>query len=117
MLTFREMLAEYDGALDETTVLVAVGTVWLRARTRRIAASRPGESFDTFRASFAPDEAPPDVLPSGFNDFADHVIPELQRRGLFRTEYDGTTLREHLGLGLPKVPAAAYERCLLEPAR
>jgi alkanesulfonate monooxygenase SsuD/methylene tetrahydromethanopterin reductase-like flavin-dependent oxidoreductase (luciferase family) len=42
----------------------------------------------------------PDVLPSGFDDFADHVVPELRRRGLFRTEYDGTTLRDHLGLGL-----------------
>ncbi|WP_190815184.1 LLM class flavin-dependent oxidoreductase [Saccharopolyspora pogona] len=57
----------------------------------------------------------PDVLPSGFDDFADHVIPELQRRGLFRTEYDGMTLREHLGLGLPAVPAAAHERHLLDP--
>jgi alkanesulfonate monooxygenase SsuD/methylene tetrahydromethanopterin reductase-like flavin-dependent oxidoreductase (luciferase family) len=46
----------------------------------------------------------PDVLPSGFDDFADHVVPELQRRGLFRTEYDGTTLRAHLGLGLPSAP-------------
>jgi alkanesulfonate monooxygenase SsuD/methylene tetrahydromethanopterin reductase-like flavin-dependent oxidoreductase (luciferase family) len=43
----------------------------------------------------------PDVLPSGFDDFADHVIPELQRRGLFRREYAGTTLRDHLGLDVP----------------
>ncbi|MEV8516027.1 LLM class flavin-dependent oxidoreductase [Dactylosporangium sp. NPDC051484] len=50
----------------------------------------------------------PDVLPSGFDDFADHVIPELQRRGLFRTEYDGTTLRGHLGLGLPPVPSGRH---------
>lgn len=42
----------------------------------------------------------PDVLPSGFDDFADHVIPELRRRGLFRTGYEGTTLRDHLGLAL-----------------
>ncbi|MDQ7905121.1 LLM class flavin-dependent oxidoreductase [Phytohabitans sp. ZYX-F-186] len=47
----------------------------------------------------------PDVLPSGFDDFADHVIPELRRRGLFRTDYTGTTLRDHLGLGLPPAPA------------
>jgi len=40
----------------------------------------------------------PDTLPSGFDDFAEQVIPELQRRGLFRTEYTGTTLRDHLGL-------------------
>lgn len=45
----------------------------------------------------------PDALPSGFDQFVDHVIPELQRRGLFRTEYHGTTLREHLNL--PVQPA------------
>lgn len=44
----------------------------------------------------------PDVLPSGFDDFVDHVVPELQRRGVFRTEYDGTTLRGHLGLAVPR---------------
>ena len=33
------------------------------------------------------------------NDFVDYVVPELQRRGLFRREYEGTTLRQHLGLG------------------
>jgi hypothetical protein len=48
------------------------------------------------------------VLPSGFDDFADHVVPELRRRGLFRTEYEGTTLRAHLGLGLPAVPSATH---------
>ncbi|AZG47759.1 LLM class flavin-dependent oxidoreductase [Gordonia insulae] len=46
----------------------------------------------------------PDVLPSGFDDFADHLVPELQRRGLFRTEYESATLRGHLGLGLPSTP-------------
>lgn len=40
-------------------------------------------------------------LPGGLEDFADHVVPELQRRGLFRTEYEGTTLRENLGLERP----------------
>jgi alkanesulfonate monooxygenase SsuD/methylene tetrahydromethanopterin reductase-like flavin-dependent oxidoreductase (luciferase family) len=47
----------------------------------------------------------PDVLPSGFDDFADHLVPELRKRGLFRTEYDDTTLRGHLGIGLPKALA------------
>ncbi len=37
--------------------------------------------------------------PGTFNDFVDSVVPVLQRRGLFRTEYTGTTLRDHLGLG------------------
>ena len=43
----------------------------------------------------------PAWLPGSLTDFVDMVIPELQRRGLFRTEYAGTTLREHLGLPIP----------------
>lgn len=44
-------------------------------------------------------------LESGMRDFGRLVVPELQRRGLFRTEYEGTTLREHLGLKRPPHPA------------
>ena len=40
----------------------------------------------------------PPYFPGGFTDFIDLVIPELQKRGSFRTEYEGTTLRENLGL-------------------
>lgn len=40
-------------------------------------------------------------LPGGLEDVAYQVVPELQRRGLFRREYAGTTLREHLGLAVP----------------
>ncbi|RYZ10071.1 MAG: LLM class flavin-dependent oxidoreductase [Myxococcales bacterium] len=43
----------------------------------------------------------PAVLPSGLEAFVDHVVPVLQRRGLFRTEYSGTTLRDHYGLARP----------------
>jgi FMN-dependent oxidoreductase (nitrilotriacetate monooxygenase family) len=41
-------------------------------------------------------------LPGGLEDFANGVVPELQRRGLFRTQYEGRTLREHLGLTRPR---------------
>src|SRR5580658_5450849 len=41
------------------------------------------------------------TVPAGLDDFVDLVIPELQRRGIFRTAYEGTTLREHLGLPRP----------------
>jgi alkanesulfonate monooxygenase len=41
-------------------------------------------------------------VPGGLVDFVEQVVPELQRRGLFRTEYAGTTLREHLGLPRPE---------------
>ncbi|PPQ34489.1 LLM class flavin-dependent oxidoreductase [Rhodopila globiformis] len=40
-------------------------------------------------------------VPGGLDDFVDMVVPELQRRGLFRTEYEGRTLRENLGLPRP----------------
>lgn len=43
----------------------------------------------------------PDVLPDGLETFVDAVVPILQKRGLFRTAYSGTTLRDHLGLARP----------------
>lgn len=41
-------------------------------------------------------------LPAGLDDFVDKVVPELQRRGIFRREYEGSTLRENLGLPRPQ---------------
>ena len=41
-------------------------------------------------------------VPGGIEDFTGKVIPELQRRGIFRTEYEGATLRENLGLKRPR---------------
>ena len=41
------------------------------------------------------------TIPGGVEDFVRWVVPELQRRGIFRKEYAGTTLREHLGLPRP----------------
>jgi alkanesulfonate monooxygenase SsuD/methylene tetrahydromethanopterin reductase-like flavin-dependent oxidoreductase (luciferase family) len=41
------------------------------------------------------------TFPHGFAEFTDQVVPELRRRGLFRTEYEGRTLRENLGLPRP----------------
>lgn len=46
----------------------------------------------------------PDALPDGLQAFTEGVVPILQRRGLFRTEYEGTTLRDHLGLARPGHP-------------
>ncbi|NMV37853.1 LLM class flavin-dependent oxidoreductase [Ralstonia insidiosa] len=47
------------------------------------------------------------ILPGGLTDFIELVLPELRRRNLFRSEYAGTTLREHLGLRRPEHPARA----------
>ena len=52
------------------------------------------EACDGFNVMFP-------YLPGGLDDFVDKVVPELQRRGIFRTEYEGTTLRENLGLPRP----------------
>ena len=41
-------------------------------------------------------------LPAGLDDFVEKVVPELQARGLFRSEYEGATLRENLGLPRPE---------------
>ncbi|KCB42407.1 nitrilotriacetate monooxygenase component A [Bordetella hinzii 5132] len=46
-------------------------------------------------------------LPGGLDDFIELALPELRRRGLVRSEYQGSTLREHLGLHRPAHPAAA----------
>jgi len=43
----------------------------------------------------------PPLLPSGLGEFVEHVVPVLRRRGLFRSEYSGRTLREHYGLPRP----------------
>lgn len=43
----------------------------------------------------------PPLLPEGIEVFVDQVVPILQERGVFRKEYEGTTLREHFGLEKP----------------
>jgi FMN-dependent oxidoreductase (nitrilotriacetate monooxygenase family) len=57
----------------------------------------------------------PPYIPGAHDDFCSMVVPELQRRGLFRTEYAGRTLREHLGLPRPEsrygAPSAASTAC------
>ncbi len=52
------------------------------------------EASDGFNVMFP-------YLPEGLDDFVNRVVPELQRRGIFRREYEGRTLRENLGLPRP----------------
>ena len=42
-------------------------------------------------------------MPGAFEDFVELVVPELQRRGLFRKEYESDTLRGNLGLEIPEI--------------
>ena len=81
---------------------------WVICGTRRIA--------DTLEEWFVEGAADgynilPAYFPGAFADFVDLVVPELQRRGLFRRDYEGTTLRDHFGLrrltrGFPFRPRA-----------
>ena len=81
------------------------------ARQRMVVTGSPVQVADHMEEWFRKGAADgfnvlPPYLPGGLNDFVDLVIPELQRRGLFRKEYAGTTLREHLGLPRPKASYA-----------
>ncbi|KAK7755433.1 hypothetical protein SLS62_002661 [Diatrype stigma] len=53
------------------------------------------EGSDGFNVNFP-------YLPQGLDDLVEKLIPELQRRGIFRKDYEGTTLRDHLGLKRPE---------------
>ncbi len=52
----------------------------------------------------------PYLIPDGLDDIVDLLVPELQERGLYRTEYSGTTLRENLGLRAPLTHRSAADR-------
>ena len=89
-LTIRELYLRVAGARGHHIV---VGTPTDVAD--RMEAWFTGEAADGFNVM-------PQTLPGGLNDFVTMVIPELQRRGLFRTEYESTTLRGNLGLPWPE---------------
>ncbi|MDQ0847892.1 alkanesulfonate monooxygenase SsuD/methylene tetrahydromethanopterin reductase-like flavin-dependent oxidoreductase (luciferase family) [Streptomyces sp. V1I6] len=59
-----------------------------------------GRGADGFNIDFP-------YLPGSADDFVDHVVPELQRRGLYRSGYEGTTLRANLGIDAPRKAGAA----------
>ncbi len=76
-------------------------------RGHRTFAGTPEQIADTIQAWY--DDGAADgfnimapVLPSGLEAFVEHVVPVLRSRGLFRTAYEGTTLREHYGLTVPE---------------
>ena len=76
-------------------------------RAHRTVCGTPAEIADTLAHWFEAGAADgfnllPLTIPQGLDDIVDLLIPELQRRGLFRTEYEGATLRENLGLPYPE---------------
>ena len=76
-----------------------------------IAKGTPGQIADILEAWYTGKACDGFVLsmpvqPKALRDFVDLVVPELQRRGLFRTEYESTTLRGNMGLAIPPDPFA-----------
>jgi FMN-dependent oxidoreductase (nitrilotriacetate monooxygenase family) len=76
------------------------------ARGHWVVCGTPEEVADTLQEWFEARAADgfnilPAWFPGAFDEFVDQVVPILQRRGLFRTDYAGTTLRDHLGLARP----------------
>jgi FMN-dependent oxidoreductase (nitrilotriacetate monooxygenase family) len=75
-------------------------------RGHRVFAGTPEQIADQIELWFTSGAADgfnimPPSLPGGLTDFVEQVVPELRRRGLFRTEYTGHTLRDHYGLERP----------------
>lgn len=104
-LTIRELYKRVAGARGHWTI---VGTP-------RTIADRLQEWFENGAADGF--NIMPPLLPRDIDDFVDLVVPELQRRGLFRTEYEGATLRENLGLARPSVSRRVLRRVSLAGGR
>ncbi|KAI1371848.1 Nitrilotriacetate monooxygenase component A/pristinamycin IIA synthase subunit A [Hypoxylon crocopeplum] len=88
-LTVRQLAQRYGGYSG----LAFVGTVETVADEMEQWLVQEGS--DGFNVVFP-------FLPQGLDDVVERLIPELQRRGLFRKDYEGPTLRDHLGLKRPK---------------
>ncbi|MCF3171978.1 LLM class flavin-dependent oxidoreductase [Streptomyces sioyaensis] len=109
-------LARRDGlTLRELIARLGAG------RGHRVVAGTPEQIADQIEEWFTQGAADgfnimPPHLPGGLEDFVDQVVPILQRRGLFRTEYTGRTLREHYGLARPANRLAAAATAGAGPA-
>lgn len=91
-------LSEAKGLSIRQTVIETTSRQSFIGTARSVAAA-----MDEFVSTDAADGfiLVPHLTPGGLDDFVDQVVPLLQERGAFRTEYTGTTLRSHLGLSEP----------------
>jgi len=91
-------------SLKENLTLRDVGKLYAQGITLPQLVGTPSQVADMLEHDFKSEESDGFMIsaaytPHAFEEFVDAVVPELQRRGLFRTEYSGRTLRDHLGLG------------------
>ena len=89
-------------------------------RTGGLVVGAPEQVADTLETWFREKAADGFVIsaaymPGGFDDFVDQVVPILQKRGVFRTQYEGSTLRENLGLPYPENQYAGHPERGAEP--
>ncbi len=99
--TFSRVL--FETARRENMTLRDLYNLTAAARGHWVVCGTPMRIADTLEEWFVGGAADgfnilPPYFPGAFADFVDLVVPELQRRGLFRREYEGTTLRDHFGL-------------------
>jgi alkanesulfonate monooxygenase SsuD/methylene tetrahydromethanopterin reductase-like flavin-dependent oxidoreductase (luciferase family) len=99
--TFSRVL--YETARRENMTLRDLYNLTAAARGHWVLCGTPKRIADTLEEWFVEGAADgfnvlPPYFPGAFDDFVDLVVPELQRRGLFRLDYEGTTLRDHFGL-------------------
>jgi len=109
----------YEMAQREKMTLRDLYNLTAAARGHWVICGTPKKISDTLEEWFVAGAADgfnilPAWFPGAFADFVDRVVPELQRRGLYRREYHGSTLREHLGL--PRVAAPAWRNAAQVPA-
>jgi len=99
--TFSKVL--YETARRENMTLSDLYNLTAAARGHWVLCGTPARVADTLEEWFLAGAADgynilPPYFPGAFDDFVDLVVPELQRRGLFRRDYEGMTLRDHFGL-------------------
>lgn len=109
--TFHKVL--YEMARREKMTLRDLYNLTAAARGHWVICGTPQTIADTLEEWFTEGAADgfnilPAYFPGAFAEFVDLVVPELQRRGLYRRDYQGTTLRDHFGLA--RVPAPARQR-------
>jgi FMN-dependent oxidoreductase (nitrilotriacetate monooxygenase family) len=107
--TFSRVL--FETARRQNMTLRDLYNLTAAARGHWVVCGTPRHIADTLEQWFVEGAADgfnilPPYFPGGFADFVDLVVPELQRRGLFRRAYQGATLRDHLGLARISAPAA-----------
>ncbi|GAA1089168.1 NtaA/DmoA family FMN-dependent monooxygenase [Tsukamurella spumae] len=100
----REIVATYRARAEAGGLSIRELVIELNTRPQFVGtAEQVADEIDTYVQADAADGfiLVPHLTPTGLDEFVDDVVPLLQERGAFRSEYTGTTLREHLGLPVP----------------